>query len=1099
MNPSNKLTSTNSVNTLAPVIKQIDSIPKNLSTSERVVVYDRRNHRVLDRKPLIPGKIELYLVSIIETVRKDDIPVVVEDFNTNRKIGLLVSYRASCEEGNENRLVSSLCRDIPPGLDLDKRIKKWIFSLTKNRAGEFIDNFAAQLPQLKKELEYEAEELGLLLNIRLSLDESSMYYLVSNAKTTQNLADRKDLIIQVQDVSNSREIGVSINYQARLRDEKSRDKTIKALGNDYDTVADAVDERLREWTLDYIGSRSAQFIDNYANEIISLQHRLEAKAREDLNLILSTRIELDRNPVEYIIFNSRDISNIARRENLIVPIEDISGSRRINLSVTYQAGFEPTNRDKVARAFISSKSLKDEIDKKLKTWILQFVTTVTPERFIAQYSIQINSLQQDLQVRATEEVGLNLNLRLQLDQQSQLAPIKIGSAQTPTPFLVYVKDCDDELQLRVHTELNVDEDNIIDAVSRSLPYQELVIINFVKKKIKEYLLESVTINEFSYNLKTDVRERLVNHLNRLLQEYGRKVGFLSLDTDAISSIPKEIIEIHHKVKCEVQGYSEQITVDNTIQLLPQDLSMFRKMVPSGQTIGEVAPLEDWVKNKLDKIIKPLLLNQRYIEVLTGFQPTAEAIKKSMEVEAKSIGFSAEHIVSVPNLKHFELSREFPLEECAEGIEYLTNVSNVKVKLGTSITLKIRDFQKIEPYLAPDINVETVIQGAVRDTIREYINEIVPERYYMRFYQAGEGDNGKSIEKELKESIKKMLEGRFGAAVSSIVPRPIDTPIVKYYRELRGRVGTLQIEILPLSSGEPIKFHADFQVLGVEQNSWYTFQERMESMQISQETRRQELTRLREIYDREVKRIFSDDSQELNQMQLKIRIIEEELSGIDTIRRAIENSVQQRLRLLDERVTAYTDFLDLNIMQKAFNTWSNEGVKSQYGLEIRIENLRRDRTLEEIRNAEDTNLLNAAERALRMNNVDKAVARLEARKKQDKIDLEMLTSGSQAKSDELKQLREKRAKLIKNFTKSSDQEELDHLDAEIKRLEEDLPNSSLEGMKSLLQSVKSENAAPKVSFLDAMATAGLLESTPQTYESGNTDEPSENEDDSDRHK
>ena len=294
----------NSANNLSSIIQKIDSIPKIRETSEQVVIYDRKRRETLPKKPLLAGSnIELYLVSTSKVIQYEGLRVTIEDFSTSRKIGLLVAYRASCKEDNQDFLVSNLCKDLSLGLDLNRRIEQWIFSITRDCASEFIDNFVPKLSWLKRVLEDEAKQIGLQLDIRLSLDKSPMYYLVFNARTTQNLADRENLIISIQDVANSREIGVSITYQARLRDDKNRDKAINALSNDYDTVADAVDEKLKEWVLQFVGTRTEQFLDNYESEIPALRQRLEYRSREELNLVLSSRIELDQNPVEYIIFN----------------------------------------------------------------------------------------------------------------------------------------------------------------------------------------------------------------------------------------------------------------------------------------------------------------------------------------------------------------------------------------------------------------------------------------------------------------------------------------------------------------------------------------------------------------------------------------------------------------------------------------------------------------------------------------------------------------------------------------------------------------------------------------------------------------------------
>ena len=482
-----------------------------------------------------------------------------------------------------------------------------------------------------------------------------------------------------------------------------------------------------------------------------------------------------------LIFNSHDISNVARRDSLIFLVEDISQNRKVSLSANYQVGFDPSDRDRVASAFASSKSFTDEIDKKLKTWTAQFIERIKPEYFIDRYAIQVIELQNNLYKRAKTEVGLKLDFQIQLEKQEQLRSISIGTTKQPVPLTVRVKDCGDELQLRVRTDLNYDESNIIKAVLHSLPGQELTIVNLVIKKIKEFLVESVTINEFSYELKTIVRDNLAVFLNHNLLDYGRKVEFLSLESDAITIIPQEIIEITYIVTCRVQGYSKPVKINNSIQLLPKDLSMFRKTLPANQKVGEESPLNVWVKRKLDKIVTSLLLHQCYIDILTRFSPISLAIKTSIENEVKTIGFSTENIILAPDLEHLELTHEFTLDD-KEGCEYLTNSTNIKVKLNTAVTARIVDFTKIEAYLDASIeDIKTLMQSAIQGVIQEKLSNVVPARYYVRFYH---NDQGRSLEEEIEKIIIKKLTESFGAEVKSVAVRPIDTAIVTYYRELR---------------------------------------------------------------------------------------------------------------------------------------------------------------------------------------------------------------------------------------------------------------------------------------------------------------------------
>ena len=148
-------------NNLTSIVRKIDSTPKTLATFEQVIVYDHRRKQVINKKPLFSGNnVELYLVSTNKVIQHEGLHVTVEDFATNRKIGLLINYRASCMEGSQSHLVASLCRDHSPGFDLNRRVEQWVFSFTRDRAGEFIDNFVSQLHWLSRELQYAAEHIG---------------------------------------------------------------------------------------------------------------------------------------------------------------------------------------------------------------------------------------------------------------------------------------------------------------------------------------------------------------------------------------------------------------------------------------------------------------------------------------------------------------------------------------------------------------------------------------------------------------------------------------------------------------------------------------------------------------------------------------------------------------------------------------------------------------------------------------------------------------------------------------------------------------------------------------------------------------------------
>ena len=247
--------------------------------------------------------------------------------------------------------------------------------------------------------------------------------------------------------------------------------------------------------------------------------------------------------------------------------------------------------------------------------------------------------------------------------------------------------------------------------------------------------------------------------------------------------------------------------------------------------------------------------------------------------------------------------------------------------------------------------------------------------------------------------------------------------------LRGRIGSFKFEATLSSTGESIKFDANFQVSGVEEDSWHIFQERVESMHRSQEPRRKELKRLHKKFDRELRDDDNDD--DIKQIQERIHLLEEELSGIDDIRKAIEKTIQRRTSLLDPSMIAYSDYRTLVALEEQINSWAQEGVKSQYGLEITIENLKRDRTLLETLQSEDRNRLLEDQR--RVEETSRKIRNLP-------IEHEI-----KSKDDELKLLREKRYQLMERADYDDiDQEELDQINTEISQI-----NTGISQLKDMI--------------------------------------------------
>ena len=111
-------------------------------------------------------------------------------------------------------------------------------------------------------------------------------------------------------------------------------------------------------------------------------------------------------------------------------------------------------------------------------------------------------------------------------------------------------------------------------------------------------------------------------------------------------------------------------------------------------------------------------------------------------------------------------------------------------------------------------------------MRRFLNQVEPERFYMRFSdpdaQLGESQ---SIEEELGRNIALALEDRFKAQVSNVVIKTLDTDLKRCYEDLFKEIGDFELEFNSFKDGKPVYLKGDFQICGVDQFSWYTFQAR----------------------------------------------------------------------------------------------------------------------------------------------------------------------------------------------------------------------------------------------------------------------------------
>ena len=144
------------------------------SETEKVVCIDAKNgdERPIGRFKNLARKVRYYSVSTEKTI-ESSLVCMVKDISNDRALDIYVTYEASCERGNEYKLVKALYHGDYPSDIFNGLIDKWIKEYAREktvRGIDFISDYCTLHEELKGHISQNArKELGLSLNTHLSL------------------------------------------------------------------------------------------------------------------------------------------------------------------------------------------------------------------------------------------------------------------------------------------------------------------------------------------------------------------------------------------------------------------------------------------------------------------------------------------------------------------------------------------------------------------------------------------------------------------------------------------------------------------------------------------------------------------------------------------------------------------------------------------------------------------------------------------------------------------------------------------------------------------------------------------------------------------
>ena len=512
----------------------------------------------------------------------------------------------------------------------------------------------------------------------------------------------------------------------------------------------------------------------------------------------------------YLVSNSKGEQNYADRSGLVCNItsfdqEDLN----FDLRISYRVSCIPGREVDVAETLWDNTHPGEELDRKIRNYVVSFFDFDNEiSEIITNYKLLMRNLKDYLINRIRQEIGLDAKVKISLDKEDYLAPLKIISPH----FKVQFSDYPEELDLQFEMELSVDEERKINAVFHSGDEDNIQFA--LQNKIKKYLSDHSNIEEFLGGFDSDLRKKLRSYLSDfVLSEYGRRISLFTLKSSDISTEIKEFFSVNHQVSCQIQ--EEKVTVKNTVQMTLENVGKYR--------MASYPDPESWVKENLDRVVGSILFDKTYMDMLSNFGPIQDEIRAEMINLSKSIGYKIKHIVSTPDGKHVELTKGFSFNV---KDKFETKESNVKVGLDIIVDAQIQDLNKIENLLRSRPNVQDEMKQAVEREIRSFLHGIEPERFYMRYYSIDPSHTEEiSVEKEIEQIIREKLAQEFYASVKRVIPKPVDTEIKEHFQQLQGDLGLFSIDVQSFEGDDFVCFKGKIQVEGVEANSWHKFQSR----------------------------------------------------------------------------------------------------------------------------------------------------------------------------------------------------------------------------------------------------------------------------------
>jgi hypothetical protein len=523
---------------------------------------------------------------------------------------------------------------------------------------------------------------------------------------------------------------------------------------------------------------------------------------------------------DYLVANNRNPTRTAGGKTSTY-VRDADNERTLALEISVTASCPDHSEVKIAEALFGEQTPSQAFTNLLERWVREFIRLGDEGRFIDTYDVARLNLENHIAARAKAQTGLELRVKVALSAESDvLREIVVG----PIELGVRLHDYKGEQNITVEAGLALDTQNYV----KAFVYQERreAPEELFKRHLREYFSQAVTFQQFTHELQyAHFKQPLQQALSATLKQIGRRLSFINFSSSQGNTVrpPREFVAVSYDHSHEIPGRPQSVDITNTVQLYCENSLAF---IASG-----VTDLESWTRSSLEVVLKRHLIGKTYVDLLLRFGPLEQLIKRELSSRAALIGYKVDHLVSIPNLKEWELTEPFLLEL---DDTFETQLDTFEVQLKFSIKLRIPNLQSIEKYLNFGTDVKDAIREVILSEARQCLRNIHPERFYLYFNHPAEAATADSLTEDdrmavkdlLSKKIAESLTAKFDAEISYLTPRVGRSELTERYNNLCYviRQFRVNIESTDPQGAESLTLTGNFEVRGVHSDSagWQRF-------------------------------------------------------------------------------------------------------------------------------------------------------------------------------------------------------------------------------------------------------------------------------------